>query len=157
MLSLVIKSNRTLVDASGRTMDLLGEVSLPIKLLGLQETRTHTFSVLDIPSPKNIIMGRDFLSLYGEVTFDFNHHKIRLHHTWLNTVQIPTNSFVKIANNQILEPRSEAVIVVKCKEGMSGMPLDFIPFRSNKIPNLHVSHCRIIPDSNITEYLQLKY
>ena len=144
----IVKSNRTLVDASRKVMTMMVEFVIPVKISGLNTVFEHTFSVLDIETPKNIIVGRDFLSRYGEVAFDFNTRRVCFDGTWIEGVKVSKNSYAKVCSNHVLAPRSEVIVSVKCKHGMSGMPLDLIPSKSIKIPNLYVPHCRVIPNND---------
>ncbi len=66
---------KTLINASGDTMKILGAVKIEVSLTGCPPLR-HTFQVLDSVTHSNILLGRDFMCSYGSVQFDFTKNKI---------------------------------------------------------------------------------
>ena len=52
-------------DASRTKMDILGTVSLKVKLAGEKKLMDHRFYVLNSDAAKNVILGVDFMEKLG--------------------------------------------------------------------------------------------
>ena len=59
------KTEKTLFDASRTKMDILGTVSLKVKLAGEKKLMDHRFYVLNSDAAKNVILGVDFMEKLG--------------------------------------------------------------------------------------------
>ena len=72
--------NGRFVNASGILMDIAGVVKLPVQLKGMKPV-VHEFKVLNTKTYSNIIIGRDFMRLFGSVEFDFDRNRVHLGRT----------------------------------------------------------------------------
>eukprot|EP00794_Sanderia_malayensis_P020882 gene20882-22932_t len=109
--------------------------------------------VLDTKTYCNIILGRDFLSNFTTVEFDFSKHRIKLGPDWHDCVTIGNHTSVKVANPAILQPRSETIVNVECSKSLSLITADFEPKSLPLSSSLYSTRCRIIP--NIDGIFQL--
>ena len=66
----ILKPTKNLIDASGNIMDVVGTVLLPVKVIGTKTTKMVEFCVVNSTS-SFVLLGRNFLKLYRNVTFDF--------------------------------------------------------------------------------------
>lgn len=71
------RSPKSLINASGDTMNILGSVKIDVTIAGSQP-RNHVFQVLDSLTYSNVLLGRDFMRLFGSVQFDFARNRIQL-------------------------------------------------------------------------------
>ena len=87
--------NENLVNASGHDMDIAGVVSINVQIRGTKRVR-HEFKVLNAKTYTNVLLGRDFMKLFGTVTFDFVANRIRLGRIWINGVRVRDNEKVEL-------------------------------------------------------------
>ena len=102
--------------------------------------------VLDTKTYCNIILGRDFLSNFTTVEFDFAKHRIKLGPDWHDCVTIGNHNSVKVVNPAILQPRSETIVNVECSKPLSLITADFEPISLPLSSSLYATRCRIIPN-----------
>ena len=76
-----------LINASGDKMNIVGVVNINVQIIGVKPV-IHEFKVLDAKSYNNILIGRDFMKLFGSVKFDFDSNRVRLGHSWINGTSI---------------------------------------------------------------------
>ena len=62
-------SAKSLINASGDPMKILGSVDISVTLPGSQP-RNQVFQVLDTVTYSNILLGRDFMKQFGKVKFN---------------------------------------------------------------------------------------
>ena len=74
-----------LVNASGEKMDIAGVVKIDVQIRGTKSVK-HEFKVLNAKTYSNVLLGRDFMKLFGSVTFDFVSNKVRLGRIWMKWV-----------------------------------------------------------------------
>ena len=79
-------SDNELIDASGNKMNIIGSIDINIELNGIH--LVQNMKVLNSKTFRNIILGRDFLSHFETVEFDFPKNRIKLGHQWFNCVKI---------------------------------------------------------------------
>ena len=77
-------ADKTLVDASGNNIRLLGMINIPVEVFGDDNRRivkNVTFYVSD--SDANcVLLGRNFMKAFGKVCFDFDANKVQLGDIW---------------------------------------------------------------------------
>ncbi len=69
-------SKYSIIDASGKIMDITGCVDLNLSIMG--STLKQNFKVLNSKTYNNVILGRDFMSKFPSVEFNFAKHEIKL-------------------------------------------------------------------------------
>ena len=79
-----------LVNASGDPMDIAGVVMIQVKIRGAKAVE-HEFKVLNSKTYSNVLLGRDFMKLFGTVTFDFVGNSVCLGRVWVNGVRVRKN------------------------------------------------------------------
>ena len=80
----------TLINVCGNYINISAAVNIP---LGLKDgTLKHTLKVLDANSYSNVILGRDFLSKFSVVEFDFLNNAVKLGDQWHNCVDLMINA-----------------------------------------------------------------
>ena len=136
-----------LVNASGERMDIAGVVNVEIRLKGMKPI-VHEFKVLNAKTFSNVLLGRDFMKLFGQVTFDFNANRVRLGRTWVNGVRLKFKEKVRLVVDTVVPARSEQVVNVRSKDLYSLMESDFEPRNLLVFPSLQVSKARVVPNIN---------
>ena len=137
--------NKSCMDASGNEMDIVGKIMIPTSLVGTSQTFTQEFRVLNNESCGNIILGRDYLTRYGAVTFDFENNCIRAGKHWLKGVNIGNKQRVVLSTDIILPPRSENIVTVRCKPIFSLLESEFEP-NVNYVNSIYAARAQVIPD-----------
>ena len=102
---------RPLINASGDKMQITGSVNIEVKLPGIN-MYNHTLQVLNSLTYSNILIGRDFMSKFGSIKFDFVNNKIQLGQVWLNGLSV-ANNIVRLCENTKIPARSEHTVLVK--------------------------------------------
>ena len=111
----IVPSSHHLVNASGERMDIAGVVNIKIRLQGMKPM-VHEFKVLNAKTFSNVLLGRDFMKLFGQVTFDFNANKVRLGRSWIKGVKLQSREKVRLVTDTIVPARSEQVVSVQSKD-----------------------------------------
>ena len=137
-------SAKSLINASGDRMKILGSVFIPVTIPG-SRPQDQAFQVLDSVTYSNILLGRDFMRKFGTVRFDFKENRIELGK--LSITGLSTSSYnVRLCESSIVPARSEKILLVKCSTFNSLLEGDFEP---NIVPNvrgLYATRSRIIPN-----------
>ena len=105
-------SAKSLINASGDKMKILGSVHVKVTLPGSQP-RDDVFQVLDSVTYANILLGRDFMKKFGAVRFDFSSNIIELGTLAIKGLSTACNN-VRLCENTVIPARSEKVLFVKC-------------------------------------------
>ncbi len=105
------ESKPMMIDASGNNMNISGTVNVNI-FTKYSKTISQNMKMLDTKTYCNIILGRDFLSNFTTVEFDFSQHCIKLGPDWHDCVTIGNHTSVKVIHPAILQPRSETIVNV---------------------------------------------
>ena len=134
-----------LVNASGDEMDIAGVVNINVQIQGTKSVK-HEFKVLNAKTYSNVLLGRDFMKLFGSVTFDFISNKVRLGRVWINGVRIRYKEKVRVVAESKIPARSEQVVTVRCKSHCSMLEADFEPRKLTGVPGIIVSKARVIPN-----------
>ncbi len=127
-------------------MDIAGSIYFDLSISGLH--LKQEFQVLNAKTYKHILLGRDFLSKFQTVEFDFAFHKVRLNGKWISCVQPTNNEQVRVQHAVTLPPRSENVVIVHCPKSKPLLTADFEPAPIRGISGVYATNCRIIPDLN---------
>ena len=69
------KDDEGLINASGRAMDIIGTVDIPVVVHN--KTVTQEFKVLNSRTHPIILLGRDFMQPFKTVKFDFVKQKVQ--------------------------------------------------------------------------------
>ncbi len=75
-----------LMDASGNKMNIMGTICVQIRIK--HKIIFQRMKVLNSKSNRNILLGRDFLSQFRIVEFDFENNRIMLCSEWHNYVPL---------------------------------------------------------------------
>ena len=134
-----------LVNASGENMDIIGSVNIQVTINGLNPV-VQEFKVLNNSSYNNILLGRDFMKLFGSVEFDFASNKVRLGAKTINCVGITANEKVRLSEKTVIPARSEQVVNVRCKKKYSQVDVDFEPLTLHGNQGIFASKARVLPN-----------
>ena len=149
-LKLAVKihaSSEQLIDASGNNMTITGFVTLNVNIFGLMKPVLQRYHIVDSHSPISILLGRDFLQTFGQVTFDFDNNRVRLGPAWIRGAKIKTPICVRVAEKTVIPGRSEKFIQVKCDAKTAFLEGDFDPSAIAGIMGIYASRTRVIPNS----------
>ena len=135
----------SLTDASGNAMNIIGTVNISVSL-NPNLVVNQNVKILNARTYKHVLLGRDFLSHFRNIEFDFLHHNIRIGRTWFNCVKPKAEEPVRLGSKTRLEPRSEKVITVHCNKSMSLITADFEPATIKGVSGVYATPCRIIPN-----------
>ena len=105
------RSPKSLINASGDTMKIVGTVKIDVTFAGSQP-RNHAFQVLDTLTYSNVLIGRDFMHLFSSVRFDFARNKIQLGNLSLSGLSSKT-ARVRLNECVTIPSHSESVVLVK--------------------------------------------
>ena len=112
----LVKSDyHRLVNASGENMDIIGVVNVNVQIDRGVKPVKHEFKVLNTNWYRTVLIGRDFLKLFGTVKFDFANNKIQLGKTWIKGVNLDREEKVRLKEASAIPARSEQVVTVRCK------------------------------------------
>ena len=143
----IVPCSDHLVNASGERMDIAGVVNVRLQLHGIKAIK-HEFKVLNAKTFSNVLLGRDFMKLFGKVTFDFDNNQVRLGRTWIKSAHVKFKEKVRLIRDTVIPARSEQVVTVRCTGHCSLLEADFEPKRLSGAPGLQVSKARVIPNVN---------
>ena len=151
-LKLAVKinaSSETLTDASGNNMKITGSAALNVNIIGLKKPVLLRFQIIDSHSPVSILLGRDFLQKFGQVTFDFDNNRAKLCPAWIRGggPEIKTPIRVRVAEKTVIPGRSETLIQVKCDTKTAFLEGDFAPTTIAGMTGIYASKTRVIPNS----------
>ena len=132
-------------------MEISGAINISVGLKDV--TLEHSLKVLDVNSHRNVILGRDFLSKFSVVEFDFSRNAIKLGDQWHKCVDINDQCTVGLVSQFTLKRRSESIVTVRCDPSFSLVTADFEPNMPQKLPGVYARRCRVIP--NIDGYFQM--
>ena len=107
-----------LVNASGDPMDIAGVVMIQVKIRGAKSVK-HEFKVLNSKTYSRVLLGRDFMKLFGTVTFDFVGNSVRLGRVWVNGVRVRNKEKVRVNEKTVVPARSEQVVLARCEDHCS--------------------------------------
>ena len=85
-------NDQPLINASGKEMDILGVVDVPV-VLDNGKVVHQEFKVLN-SNHAIILMGRDYMSRFEKVTFGFVNNRVQLNKTWMNSVSVKSKEKV---------------------------------------------------------------
>ena len=138
-------SHSCLISASGEKMDISGVVNITVRIKGIMPV-VQEFTVLATKSYNNILLGRDFMKLFGAVKFDFDTNRVKLGRSWINGISINKGEKVRLAAKAVIPARSEQVVNVRCNNQFSLMNADIEPvnFKGNR--GIFVSRARVLPN-----------
>ena len=86
----VVPSQHHLIEASGNDMDIMRCIAVNFQIN--KNTISHTMQVLNSKTYRKVLLGRDILSKFSTVRFDFRKNRIKLGSTWYNCVTIRENT-----------------------------------------------------------------
>ena len=137
-------SDHRLIDASGNSMSIIGDLDIPITTQGINITQN--MKVVNTKTYQNVILGRDFLAKFSPVEFDFMHNGIKLGDKWYSSVRFHSKERVRLQSKVSLAPRSECVINVQCKKSVSLITADYEPIKINGSHGAYATRCRVVPN-----------
>ena len=133
-----------LVNASGNPMDILGSVDINIDMQDF--TVVQNLKVLNHKTFRNVLLGRDFLTKFKNVEFDFVNNKVRIGRSWHLCKDVKGKEPVRLQKRVSLVARSESVVAVKCNKSLSLVTADFEPISLFGTPGVYATRCRVVPD-----------
>ena len=136
----IIPFNNQLTDASGDNMQILGFSVVEVFIKG--HKFTQEMKILNSKSYRNVILGRDFLSKFSNVQFDFKTQRLKLGPYWYYCVHLKKPSAVLLTDCIELPAPTESVVNVKCRPSIALITADFEPFPV--APSIYATHCRVI-------------
>ena len=134
-------------DASDNPMDILGTANVNVQICGTGKQFSHTFYILNQRSYRNVIMGRDLMKKFKQVTFDFENNLIVLDNCRIRGVAPPQRKvFVRVAEKLTIPARSESVAVVTANKDFAFVTSNFKPQKLPGQPNIYVSKAMVTPN-----------
>ena len=118
------QAHHHLIDASGNNMKIIGTVTIDVSL-GPHIVVNQNITILSVKTYKHVLLGRDFLSHFHSIGFDFSNHTIRIGRRWFPCVKPRDKEVVRLDSKIRIEPRSEMVVTVHCNKSMSLITADF--------------------------------
>lgn len=117
--------------------------------MGTQQVFKQEFRVLNNETCANIILGRDFLKKYGEITFDFENNRIKVDKRWLKGITIENKQKQKVTLSSAitLPPRSEKVVIVNCKASYGLLESEFHP-KIKYCDGIYAVRAQVVPNIN---------
>ena len=137
-------SQHIIIDASGQTMNISGSINLNLSIKG--SNVKQNFKVLDSKSYNNVILGRDTMSKFPSVEFDFTSGKVKLGAVWHQCVNARKEEIARVKDKITIKSRSESVVNVKCSQSLSLLTMDFEPTQIFGMPGVYATRCRVIPN-----------
>ena len=133
-------------DASGNRMKIIGSITLETRLVDSEIILRHKFQVLDIRSYHSIILGRDFMSNYRRVEFDFERNMIKLGQSWLHPIVHNNKQTVRLCEDVTIQSRSEEVIEVRCSMNRCLVTGEYFPKSIPGCRGVYTSKAQVTPD-----------
>ena len=143
---LLLDSKDVLLDASDNKMDILGKVPLKVIIRGTNKEFIHEFQILNRRSYRNVILGRDAMSKFDEVTFDFSNDEIIMNGCRIAKVAAPGRNVVRMDGALSVPARSEIVAVVRSNRNQAFITSDFHPSLIPGCNKLYISKARVVPN-----------
>ena len=137
-------SQHIIIDASGKTMNISGSIDLKLSIQG--SNMKQNFKVLNSKSYNNVILGRDFMSKFPSVEFDFANGKVKLGTVWHQCVNVQREEITRVKDKVTIASRSESVVNVKCNQSVALLTMDFEPTQIFGMPGVYATRCRVIPN-----------
>ena len=113
------RSPKSLINASGNSTKILEAVTIKVPLAGNQ-SRDHVFQVLASVTYSNVLLGSDFMSLFGTLKFNFATNTIHLDDLPPPPLSLSTLSSTltrpRLSGNITLLRRTESVVFVKASK-----------------------------------------
>ena len=95
-------SDHRLIDASGNSMSIIGDLDIPITTQGINVIQN--MKVVNTKTYQNVILGRDFLAKFSPVEFDFIRNCIKLGDKWYSSVKFHGKERVRLQSKVSLAP-----------------------------------------------------
>ena len=111
-------------------MDICGTVSANVNLINSGKSVWHEFRVLNKRTFSTILLGRDFMTQIGEVTFDMSTNIIKVNNRILKSVEMKSHEVARLIGKIEIPARSECLISGKCVNKLELMDLEFEPQKS---------------------------
>ncbi len=105
------------------------------------------FRVIPSESNTNILLGRDFLCMFGSVTFDFNTNRVKLGKSWFAGLKLNNRQRVRVSNKTVIPARTERIMSVKCNPNAAFLVGDFEPSQIFGITGVYSNYARVIPNT----------
>ena len=144
--TVIVSSNEILLDASANEMDILGKVPISISIKGSEKEFTHEFRILNYRSYRNVILGRDVMSRFDEVIFDFQNNEITMDGNRIINASLPGRAVARIDGEITIPPRTELITVVRSSKDSAFITRDFLPTKIPGCAKLYISKARVIPN-----------
>ena len=134
-------------------MNIAGSININLQLKGIP--LIQNMKVLNSKTFRNVILGRDFLSHFRTVEFDFANKSIKLNNIWCSCVDIKRMEPVSLHTKTSIPSRSETIVQVKCKKSFALITADLDPTAVPSKPGIYPTYCRVIPNIEGVFYISL--
>ena len=118
-----------MADASGTIMDITGKALIDIWVPQLKRSYKHPFYILNSELNNKILLGRDFMTKIGLVSFDFAHDRVQLGKQWVNCVPPTENKGIRLKSKTVIPSRSEIIITLQSAPSLTFVNIEFEPKR----------------------------
>ena len=134
-------------DASDNQMDILGIAKINVHICGTGKQFSHDFRILNQRTYRNVIMGRDLMKKFRQVTFDFENNAIHLDGCSIRGISPPRRKVsVRVVKDLPIPARCETVAVVTSGKDYAFVTGNFKPQRLLGQPNIYVSKAMVTPN-----------
>ena len=127
-------------------MDVMGSVNLPVEI-GCGKAINFVEFVVINSNYSCVLLGRNFMKSYGNVTFDFANGKIKLGKDWITGVKITKRQSVRVNEKTIVPSRSEKVLALRCNNGINLVTGEF-ESKMFGFSGVHIARARVTPNIN---------
>ena len=111
---------------------------------GTKRAISHDFRVVKTKTCSNILLGRDFMTKFGSITFDFKKNKIKLGNKWPPGLTLDNTQRVRVLTKTIIPARTEQTTAVNCKPNTTFLVGDFEPISIGCIYGAYASYAHVI-------------
>ena len=140
------KSEKELVDASGTAMNITGKAFIDVWVPELNRAYRHPFYILNNELNNKILLGRDFMSKIGLISFDFLRNRIRLGNRWINCQSPIERKGIRLNSKTVLPSRSESIITLRPGARSSFLQVEFEPAKLHGINGVYFSKAIVSPN-----------
>ena len=110
-------------------MDITGKALIDIWVPQLKRSYKHHFYILNSELGNKILLGRDFMTKIGLVSFDFAHDLIQLGKQWVNCVPPTEKKGIRLKSKTVIPSRSEIIITLQSALSLAFVNIEFEPER----------------------------
>ena len=121
-------------------------MSANVNLINSGKSVWHEFRVLNKCTFSTILIGRDFMTQIGEVTFDMSTNIIKVNNRILKSVEMKSHEVARLIGKIEIPARSECLISGKCVKKLGLMDLEFGPQKIKGVNWVYFSKAKVRPN-----------